>query len=281
MHHGKQILVADRAPGERGKLGALLRPQGWQVSEAGTFGETVRKMDRDGETIVLADEQLGLQALTTLRNKYPAAPVIVLLRDPSAPEPVVWCIRQGMYGAIRLTDIGRNGCCHALLELIDTAWRYPSPPNELELLAGRPQWLDLQVRATRGAPERVVSYLREINPDIQPAIRDSVTTGVREMLLNAIEHGAKFDPDKKVRVNFVRTSRSVIFHIADPGAGFDYLDLPHAAVSNPPDAPTGHIEYRTERGLRPGGFGILLVQSLVDELIYNEKGNEVLLVKYL
>jgi anti-sigma regulatory factor (Ser/Thr protein kinase) len=38
---------------------------------------------------------------------------------------------------------------------------------------------------------------------------------------------------------------------------------------------------REEQGLRPGGFGILLAKKLVDELIYDEKGNDVLLVKYL
>jgi len=38
---------------------------------------------------------------------------------------------------------------------------------------------------------------------------------------------------------------------------------------------------REEKGLRPGGFGMLLAKKFVDELIYNEKGNEVLLVKYL
>ena len=38
---------------------------------------------------------------------------------------------------------------------------------------------------------------------------------------------------------------------------------------------------REERGLRPGGFGILLAQAMVDELIYNERRNEVVFVKYL
>ena len=42
-----------------------------------------------------------------------------------------------------------------------------------------------------------------------------------------------------------------------------------------------HIETRMELGLRPGGFGILMTRSLVDDLIYNEAGNEVLLIKYL
>lgn len=33
--------------------------------------------------------------------------------------------------------------------------------------------------------------------------------------------------------------------------------------------------------MRPGGFGILMSKKLVDDLIYNDKGNEVLLIKYL
>jgi hypothetical protein len=34
-------------------------------------------------------------------------------------------------------------------------------------------------------------------------------------------------------------------------------------------------------GLRPGGLGLMMTRALVDELIYNEKRNEVVLVKYL
>jgi len=38
---------------------------------------------------------------------------------------------------------------------------------------------------------------------------------------------------------------------------------------------------REEKGLRPGGFGIMISQAKVDELIYNEAQNEVVFVKYL
>jgi hypothetical protein len=38
---------------------------------------------------------------------------------------------------------------------------------------------------------------------------------------------------------------------------------------------------REEKGIRPGGFGLLMVKNSVDELIYNEKRNEVVFVKYL
>ena len=42
-----------------------------------------------------------------------------------------------------------------------------------------------------------------------------------------------------------------------------------------------HMAVREEQGLRAGGFGILLASKLVDELIYGEHGDDVVLVKYL
>ncbi len=41
------------------------------------------------------------------------------------------------------------------------------------------------------------------------------------------------------------------------------------------------MEERESKGIRPGGFGILMAKKFVDELLYNEQGNEVLLVKHL
>jgi hypothetical protein len=53
--------------------------------------------------------------------------------------------------------------------------------------------------------------------------------------------------------------------------------MPHAASA---DDPIGHMMVREALGMREGGFGILMSRGLVDELAYNEAGNEVRLVKY-
>jgi anti-sigma regulatory factor (Ser/Thr protein kinase) len=84
-----------------------------------------------------------------------------------------------------------------------------------------------------------------------------------------------------VRTTILRTPKAVIVHIADPGSGFSLEFLPHAAISNPEDSPIRHVEVRAEEGRRPGGFGILMTRNMVDELLYNERGNAVLFVKYL
>jgi hypothetical protein len=42
-----------------------------------------------------------------------------------------------------------------------------------------------------------------------------------------------------------------------------------------------HARVREDQGMRPGGFGILIARDMVDEMIFNEKHNEVILIKYL
>jgi anti-sigma regulatory factor (Ser/Thr protein kinase) len=101
------------------------------------------------------------------------------------------------------------------------------------------------------------------------------------LLLNAIEHGGHYDPNQMVRVSYYRLTKAVVYLIQDPGEGFSFSALPQAAVSNPANAPAAHLLYRSEHGLRAGGFGILFARKLVDEVIHNEEGNEVILVKYL
>ena len=73
----------------------------------------------------------------------------------------------------------------------------------------------------------------------------------------------------------------VLYRIADPGPGFKFEELSHAAVAYAPEQRLEYVEARQQKGLRPGGFGILMAQTMVDELIYNEVHNEVVFVKYL
>ena len=103
----------------------------------------------------------------------------------------------------------------------------------------------------------------------------------REILLNAMEHGAAFNPEQVVEVTGVRTGRAMVFYVRDPGAGFRRESLTPGAIANPAVDPAVHIEQREAEGIRPGGYGLLLAAGTVDELIYSEIGNEVLLIKYV
>jgi CheY-like chemotaxis protein/anti-sigma regulatory factor (Ser/Thr protein kinase) len=102
-------------------------------------------------------------------------------------------------------------------------------------------------------------------------------TAVREMGTNAIEWGHNKQVDLIVTVTYRIDPEKVAIVIKDTGPGFDRSKLHHAAK---PDDPVSHMMVRETLGMREGGFGILMARGLVDELEYNETGNEVRLVKY-
>jgi DNA-binding response OmpR family regulator len=149
---------------------------------------------------------------------------------------------------------------------------------------------DLQRRGTEGEIHfRLQSdqqYLDELNHLLASLFLFSgltqsqvkqLTTAVRELGTNAIEWGHRKQIDRIVTVEYTIDAEKITIVIRDTGPGFDPNHLPHAAHT---DDPVAHMMVRETLGLREGGFGILMARGLVDELRYNETGNEVRLVKY-
>ena len=87
-----------------------------------------------------------------------------------------------------------------------------------------------------------------------------------EAFLNAVKHGNKNDPAKKVKIDYSVTPEKVEITITDEGEGFE-----PEAVDDP----------RFGKGLyEPGGRGLLLMNSYMDVVKYNEEGNSVYMVRY-
>jgi DNA-binding response OmpR family regulator len=99
---------------------------------------------------------------------------------------------------------------------------------------------------------------------------------VMEMAHNAIEWGNQHQSDRPVRITYRIYDDHLEIIVRDQGRGFDRTNLPHAAV---PDDPFTHLDVREKLGLRAGGFGMLICQGMVDEMRYNDTGNEVTLIK--
>jgi anti-sigma regulatory factor (Ser/Thr protein kinase) len=151
----------------------------------------------------------------------------------------------------------------------------------IEVLSARPHWVELLIPCTREAAKRIETFMMKLDADLPDDMRETIASCFRELLFNAVEWGGQLDPNRKVRVASVRSPRMLMFRIADPGPGFSFEGLSHAAVGQPESDPTAHMSVREERGIRPGGFGILMTKAGADELLYNEAQNEVMFVKYL
>lgn len=98
----------------------------------------------------------------------------------------------------------------------------------------------------------------------------------KEMLQNAWEHGNGKDVSKKIKVSYVLFDDRLVIKITDEGRGF-ILNT----VEDPTIDPIGAMQRRQAEGKRAGGWGIASVRKLMDELIFSDRGNVVLMVKYL
>ncbi len=168
-----------------------------------------------------------------------------------------------------------------LADLIRAAAESADWSDGIQVLSARAEWIALRVTCNLVTADRLTSFMNALRADVEQKVREDLLTAFREVLLNAMEHGAGFDPEKVVDVSAVRTERAVVYYFRDPGPGFDAETLAHAAIGNRAANPLAHLERRAMQGLRPGGFGMLLVRKLVDEVMYSEAGNEVLLIKHL
>ena len=144
-----------------------------------------------------------------------------------------------------------------------------------------PEWVELRVPCDLAVISPLQQLVTQLEAGLSPEVGEAISCAFRELLCNAVEYGGHLDPEALVEVRLIRLKHAFICRIKDPGDGFDLSSLDHAAINNPNDNPVRHAFVREEKGLRGGGFGILLASQLVDDLVYNERHNEVLFIKYL
>jgi FixJ family two-component response regulator/anti-sigma regulatory factor (Ser/Thr protein kinase) len=272
------LLVVDDDDATREGLSDLLTNAGFTVDAARDGAEALDKIQRTDFAVVLLDVRLpgvgGLDILARcVGNRRP--PKVVVMTGVEPTDVMLTALRRHAYDFLpKPIEPSR------LLEVVRRAMSTDHEVAPIDVVSARPEWVELLVPCTREAADRIQSFLQQLETDLPAEVRDSVGLAFRELLLNGIEWGGHLNPAQKVRVACVRTRRMLLYRIADPGDGFAFERLPHAAIQHAP----GVIEHdivRSERGMRPGGFGLVMIRAIADELVYNERQNEVLFVKYL
>ncbi len=107
----------------------------------------------------------------------------------------------------------------ALVELIGRVLAAPLASPPIEVVSARPSWVELLVPCEREAADRIQSFMAHLDADLAPDVRESVGFAFRELLLNAIEWGGQLDPNRKVRIAYLRARRMLLYRIADPVPG--------------------------------------------------------------
>lgn len=274
-----RILVVDDDVDLQELVRVALVRVGYDVVTASDAFEGLDLITRARPDLALLDIMMpgmdGLEMLSRLRERDKDLHV-VMMTALSTPSTVISAMREHACDFLAkpfdITD---------LLSSVTSALALSPQDINIEVLSARPEWIELRVPCSLAALDPLERLMSQLKTDLPTGVRDSVTYAFREMMRNAIEHGGKNDTTQTVEVGYLRSARMILYRIKDPGEGFNIESLYHAAILNPESDPVQHERIREQLGMRPGGFGILIASNMVDEMIYNERHNEVVLIKYL
>jgi DNA-binding response OmpR family regulator len=274
----KTVLVVDSGPWVNTMLTRALAAGGWDIRRA-VDNKTVLSLVRDSpfDLIITGQKTREIEDVKLLREIRSVRPHVrmIILTDESTPAEVIDVVRAGVFSYF-CPPYTRG----VLANMVHLAMTQPEWDDGIEIVSATPNWVRLIVRCDLATADRLMQFLRA-GSTLREGDREDVIFAFHEILLNAMEHGAHFDPSHYVEVAFLRGRQVMICRVKDPGQGFSLEEIRHAAFNSPPGDLFSHIAVREEQGLRPGGFGVMLAKKLVDEVIYSENGNDVLLIKYL
>ena len=270
------LVGGDSQVGEQ--LRAILDPGRWALQHAPDNATALAlATDKTFDLIVTSEKSSGREDVELLQQLRRIRPHIrlIILAEESTPADIISSMREHAF-----SYFSKPFSLDALAVMIHRAIEEPCWDDGIDVVSATPEWIRIRARCDLKTADRVLQFFDEI-AELPTPERSAVGAAFREILMNAIEHGGGLDPNQQVEISYLRARHMVTCQITDPGPGFTLDEIPHAAIANPEDNPLRHIELREAQGMRPGGYGVLLTQRLVDELMYSERGNEVTLVKYL
>lgn len=288
------VLVVDDSQVDRRLVGGLLQRSGeFQIVYAENGVDALQRIELDIPDIVLTDlhmpEMNGLSLVQSIRADYPLIPVILMTAQGSE-ELAVEALKLGAASYVPKRRLGDDlvstvshvveashvdrGQMRLLNRIVQTETTY-ALPNDVglvqflvarvrDLLASMRCFVDNdRLRIGIAVEEALLNSLYHGNLEVSSDLRDE-THGAYEALA---KERVTQDPyrDRLIHFTVKLTPEFARFVIRDEGPGFDPGSIP-----NPTDP---------EFLERPSGRGMLLMRSFMDELTYNDSGNEVTLVK--
>jgi two-component system OmpR family response regulator len=271
----RTVLVVDDERDTNDILASLVQPRGFEPIQVFSGVQALAAVSEHEPDLVLLDLMLpdidGFELCDKLKRDR---------RTNLIPIVMVTALQDAHHRAAGVR-VGANGYLikpftpAQLYEMMDKALAW----HDEHLQRGTTGEINFDIRSE-------LTYLAQANdlladlfahtPLTERQLKD-LKQAVMEMGGNAIEWGHRKNAELVLRLTYRIDPDSVTLIIQDQGPGFNPTDIPHAASD---EDPIRHLEIRNELGLREGGFGIMLARGLVDDFRYNERGNEVTLVKH-
>jgi CheY-like chemotaxis protein len=289
------VLVVDDSAIDRHLAGAIVQKSpGWKATFASNGVEALASLKTSLPDLVLTDmlmpEMDGLELVTAVRSQYPLLPVILMTAHGSE-DIAIQALQRGAASYVPKKSLARD-----LNETMEQVLALASTTRKQQMILGT---------LTRHEIEFVLDNDVALVPPLVSHLEDNIVkmklcepaglillgVALHEALTNAIFHGnlelsssmketdektyyrlaeerRRQEPycSRRVRVTTTLSRDQLKFVIADEGPGFDPSLLP-----DPTDP--SNLE-------RVSGRGLLLIQTFMDHVQHNDKGNEIVMLKH-
>ncbi|MFH1672795.1 MAG: response regulator [Pseudomonadota bacterium] len=290
---GLKILVVDDESGVRRIISKVLLRNGYQPIESADGREALEVFRNENPAIVITDIRMpdmdGLELLTRIKEKSPET-CIAIMTGYGSEEVAIKALRNGASNYFK-KPIDLPELIYAIGVLSDSIRSRRHNKFDYKKLAH-----EIKTIIIENDLDSIYSIVHELTKVTAYFSSDveSIQTGLLEMITNAVEHGnlnityeekqkalqkgtlkelyknrAQTVPykERKVTIRYEFNPEKVMYTICDQGDGFGWRDLPDSAD---PD-----------NLMAASGRGVFMTRLYMDEVVYNDTGNEVTIVKYL
>jgi DNA-binding NarL/FixJ family response regulator len=258
-------------------IGQALADCDCQCDRVSGGASAIRRLRQQSFDVVITDPDTTIEEdlalIEEMRDIRPGMKAI-LLTPSCTPEEIIAALRARVFVCLSAPFDVHEIASFAKRAATDSNWR-----TEIEVLSAQPEWVSLRANCHRLTAERVASFLGELHSELPEPIRDKLMPAFRDILLCAMGQSKASTHHKVVEVSAVRTERTIVFYVRVPGTGLRRKSLSNAAAAKLV-VPSAHIEQDPTASMGPGGFATLVAEGVVDELIYSETGNELLMIKH-
>jgi len=290
----ERILVVDDSKEDRDLAGECLRDHGMVPVFACNGREAVGAIEEQQPDAILTDlhmpEMDGLELVRFVRSNYASLPV-VLMTSRGSEETAVSALRAGALSYVPKTKM-RNNLCDAMGIVVAAVEerRYRERTRTLLERSEASFVLGYEMDGPNALISHLEGNLRQVNFCDDTGLFQ-IGTALAEAISNAVDHGnleldstlreegadayarlrqerSSHSPyrDRRVRVTERLSPDVVRYQVRDEGKGFDTSSLPDPLH---PDCL-----------LKVSGRGLLLLRTFMDDVTFNEAGNEVTLTRY-
>jgi CheY-like chemotaxis protein/anti-sigma regulatory factor (Ser/Thr protein kinase) len=287
------LVVDDSALDRRLVSGLLEKVPGVEVSLAVDGMDALEKIHQSSPDVVLTDIDMprldGLEFVRQLKETHSVVPV-VLMTATGSEEIAVKALQAGAASYVSKRNLSNelwDTLAHVLrvsserrsqARVLNRLSRWEtefSIENDLELITALSAYLMQsfnglricstaeQLRVGVALDEALLNAYFHGNMEVSSKLRE---TNYHEFF-DLAERRSRQSPyqERRIWVMAEYSHTQAVFIIRDDGPGFDIFNLPDPRE---PD----YLE-------RPHGRGLLLMRTFLDEVRYNDRGNEVTLVK--